>query len=257
MNIRKIAANYFLKVYKLIILLISMAGFVPKNATRSRIFIMISSVLLALYFTHYQPYNADLAVLYFIFSEVFYLSFITIVLSKNGLRHWFMRKWGNNGYITYETILGFLFFHNAASIGYIASSTPGSLFSFIQRDLLSVIVFIMFFSGFIIKVLAAKSVTIEVYYWKDMFLGKKVTEYVENGPYRFFKNPMYGIGQIQAYATAMWFGSEYGLVAAFLNQAFIFTFYYLVEKKFIKRTYQNPLANQIYNSDHRKPNAEP
>jgi hypothetical protein len=48
---------------------------------------------------------------------------------------------------------------------------------------------------------------------------------------------MYGIGQLQAYATAIWYGSSYGLLAAFVNQVLIFLFYYLVEKKFIKRVY--------------------
>jgi protein-S-isoprenylcysteine O-methyltransferase Ste14 len=242
MNLRKTAVNFFLNISKFLILLIAMAGFVPKNATKSRIVIMTFSVLFALYLTLYQPYNSDLAAFYFIISEISYLGYITIVLSKKGLRHWFMRKWNAKGYVVYETILGCLFFHNAASIGYIASSTPGSLFSFIQRDLLSVILFIMFFSGFIIKILAAKAVTIDIYYWKDMFLGKKITDFVETGPYRYFKNPMYGIGQVQAYATAIWYGSEYGLVAAFVNQVLIFTFYYLVEKKFIDRTYKKAVC---------------
>lgn len=96
---------------------------------------------------------------------------------------------------------------------------------------------ILFISGFVIKILAAKAVSIEIYYWKDMFLGRKICEFVVSGPYKYFKNPMYGLGQLQAYATALWYGSAYGLTAAFLNQALIFTFYYLVETEFIRRVY--------------------
>jgi protein-S-isoprenylcysteine O-methyltransferase Ste14 len=217
-----------------------MAGYVPKNATILRTVVIGSSVIFAFYLGHYQADNSNLGIAYFFISEVLYVGIITIVLSENGLRHWFIRKYGNEeeGYLAFEAILGFLFFHNGVSIGYIASSSAGNLFHFIDKDLLFILVTIVFISGFTIKVLAAKAVGIEIYYWKDMFLGRKVSDFVVTGPYKYFKNPMYGIGQAQAYATAIWYGSEYGLIAAFINQALIFTFYYLVEQKFIKRTYQ-------------------
>jgi len=240
MAYRNVITSMIRKGYHFLILIISMAGYVPKNATLFRSIVMVSSLLFALYLGNYQPDNSDLGISYFLFSEVLYLGFITIVLSKNGLRHWFIRKFGNEeeGYLTYEAILGFLFFHNGISIGYIASSSAGSIFHFIDKDFLLVIVIIMFISGFAIKILAAKAVSIEIYYWKDMFLGRKMSDFVMTGPYKYFKNPMYGIGQIQAYATAIWYGSKYGLIAAFLNQVLIFSFYYMIEKKFIKRVYQ-------------------
>ena len=173
-------------------------------------------------------------------SEAFYFGFIWIVLSKNGFRHWFIKRRGeNDGYLAFEAILGFLFFHNGVSIGYIASSSPDTLFKFINKDFLFVSVTILFITGFTIKIFSAKAVSIEIYYWKDMFLGKKICDFVITGPYKYFSNPMYGIGQIPAYATSIWYGSKYGLMAALINQFLIFSFYYLIEKKFIKRVYQN------------------
>jgi protein-S-isoprenylcysteine O-methyltransferase Ste14 len=234
---------YLLKdVKQLLILLISMAGYVPKHATILRTIAMLSSLGFALFIGTHQPNNPILAFSYFLVSEIFYLGFISIVLSKNGLRHWFIRKWGNenDGYLAFEAILGFLFFHNAVSIGYIASSNPGNLFGFINKELLLIIVAVMFITGFIIKIYAAKVVTIEIYYWKDMFLGRKISDFVISGPYKYFSNPMYGIGQLQAYATAIWYGSKFGLIAALLNQVLIFSFFYLIEIKFIKRVYQVP-----------------
>jgi hypothetical protein len=232
--------NLFRKAYHLFILLISMAGYVPKNATVIRKIAMIFSLVFAFYLGRYQPDNSALAIFYFILSELFYLSFITITLSENGLRIWFTKKCGNEneGYSAYETVLGLLFFHNGVSIGYIASSTRGDMFNFIPVNFLFLIVAIMFVTGFTIKILSAKVVSIEIYYWKDMFLGRKICDFVITGPYKYFSNPMYGIGQLQAYATAIWYGSTYGLLAAFLNQVLIFLFYYLVEKKFIKRVYK-------------------
>jgi protein-S-isoprenylcysteine O-methyltransferase Ste14 len=236
-NINK--TNLLKKVCHFLVLLISMAGYVPKNATVLRTIAMLASLIFAIYLHDYQPNNSDLAISYFLISEVFYIGFITMVLSRNGFRHWFIRKWGeNNGYFSFEAILGFLFFHNGVSIGYIASSSPDGLFNFINKDILLIFVTLMFITGFTTKIFAAKVVTIEIYYWKDMFLGKKISDFVIKGPYKFFRNPMYGIGQLPAYALAIWYGSKYGLMSAFLNQLLIFSFYFLIEKKFIKRVYQ-------------------
>jgi protein-S-isoprenylcysteine O-methyltransferase Ste14 len=231
--------NIFNKIKEYLLLLISMAGYVPSNATLFRSVAMLSSFAFAFYLGNFQPGNSTLAIVFFILSEIFYLGFINVVLSENGLRHWFIKKWGNenDGYKAYEGVLGFLFFLNGVSIGYIASATPGDIFDFVPENILFVIVTIMFVGGFLIKIFAAKAVTIDIYYWKDMFLGRKICDFVVSGPYKYFSNPMYGIGQLQAYASAIWYGSAYGLIAAFINQSLIFLFYYQVEKKFIKRVY--------------------
>jgi protein-S-isoprenylcysteine O-methyltransferase Ste14 len=234
-------SNLLKKVYNFFALIISMTGFVPKNATIARTIAFISSIIFALYLAIYQPANAPLAIIYFLISEIFYLGFITTTLSENGFRNWFTKRWGdeNEGYLAFEGVLGFLFFHNGVSIGYIASSTPGNIHDIIPGEFLLVIVAIMFITGFTIKILAANVVSVEIYYWKDMFLGRKICDFVVTGPYKYLSNPMYGIGQLQAYAMAIWYGSVYGLLAAILNQFLIFMFFYLVEKKFIKRVYQS------------------
>lgn len=227
------------KIRHIIVILLSMAGYVPKNANKTKNLIMAASLIFAIFLSFFQSDNFNLAVTYFIVIEVLYFGFISTVLLKNGLRHWFIRKSGNErkGYLNYEIMLGFLFFHNGVSIGYISSSSPGSLFPFMQGNLFILIIVFLFITGLSIKVFAADVVSVEIYYWKDMFLGRKVSEFVITGPYKYFNNPMYGIGQLPAYATALWYGSEFGLIAAFVNQALLFTFYYLVEKKFIKRVY--------------------
>jgi protein-S-isoprenylcysteine O-methyltransferase Ste14 len=227
------------RIYHFLSILAAMAGYVPKNATVIRTIALLVSIVFAFYIGRYQTDNSYLALLYFIISEIFYLGFITITLTEKGLRNWFTRRWGseNEGYLAYEAVLGFLFFHNGVSIGYIASSTRGNLHDFIPDDFLIVIVAIMFITGFTIKLLAANVVSVEIYYWKDMFMGRKICDFVVTGPYKYLSNPMYGIGQLQAYAMAIWYGSMYGLIAAVLNQFLIFMFYYLVEKRFIKRVY--------------------
>ncbi len=224
-----------------------MSGYVPRNATRFRRILILLSLVFIYYFVYYQQDNPKAAIIYFIVSEVCYFGFITSVLSRNGLRHWFIKKWGgeDEGYTAYETILGFLFLQNGAGIGYIASSNPGTLFRSVPNEIFYPIVIIMFITGLTIKILAAKAVSIEIYYWKDMFLGRKISDFIATGPYKYFSNPMYGIGQLQSYAAALWYGSGYGLIAAFLNQVLLFIFYFLVEKKFILRTYGKPVPDSL------------
>jgi protein-S-isoprenylcysteine O-methyltransferase Ste14 len=225
-------------------LIISMLGFVPKHATFLRTFAFAISVAFSFYLQIFQPHNETLAFIYFSISEILYIGFIMLVLSRTGLRHWFRKKWHGaaEGFLAFEGVLGVLFFHNAVSLGYMASSTEHSLP--VNSDHWSVltILAILFVAGFLIKFFAAKVVSVDIYYWKDMFLGKKVAEFVVSGPYKYFSNPMYGIGQIPAYAAAIWYGSAYGLSAALLNQSLLFVFYYFFEKKFIRRIYLNNSA---------------
>lgn len=79
------------KSYDFLILIISMTGFVPKHATVLRSITMVVSFAFAYYLSTYQPLNSRLAIIYFLAFEVFYVGFITIALSKNGLRLWFIK----------------------------------------------------------------------------------------------------------------------------------------------------------------------
>jgi protein-S-isoprenylcysteine O-methyltransferase Ste14 len=238
---KKIFIRIFKEVRIFITLLISISGFVAKHASIPRIVSITCSLAFYVYLVNYQPDNYKLAVSYFLISEALYIGFITLVLSKNGLRHWFIRKWSgeHRGYLAYEAALGFIFFHNASSIGYIVSSTQGNYPYLIHKELLHIILAIMVVFGFLVKIWSARAVSIDIYYWKDMFLGRRICNFVETGPYKYFNNPMYGVGQIQAYALAVWYGSMPGLIAVSLNQLLVFSFYFMVEKKFIERIYKN------------------
>ncbi len=229
------------KIYQYILLLISMAGYVTNHATVLRTIAMSASLVFSFYILKFQSDNTTFAFVYFLLSEISYIGFIMLVLSRDGFRHWFLKNWKNEneGYLAYEAVLGFLFFHNALSLGYVASSTAGDFSILKNKELLFIIIAVPFITGFVIKMMAAKVVSIDIYYWKDMFLGKRICDFVVSGPYKYFINPMYGIGQVPAYSAALWYGSGYGLMAALLNQCLIFMFYFMFEKKFIRRIYLN------------------
>jgi len=237
-TIKKIYA----KAIEFLELFISMSGYVVKHATIPRTIIMLVMVLFSVYLSVYQTHNSKLALIYFIIAEIVYLGFIYLVLPKNGYRKWFIKKWGEEkGFLIYETILGVIFFNNGMSIGYFALANSGNLFKYIPKIIPDISVYliaaIMFVVGYVVKILATKATTIEIYYWKDMFLGRKTCEFVVAGPYKYLNNPMYGLGQLQAYAIAIWYASAWGLLIALINQGLVFLFFYTEEKKFIKRVY--------------------
>ena len=96
--------------------------------------------------------------------------------------------------------------------------------------------------GAISKIWATYLAGLAPYYYRDMFLGRITRTgckevFVVSGPYRTFRNPMYGIGNLQAYGGAIWFRSWEGLLAAAVFQASIYIFYFLFERPFIKKTY--------------------
>jgi hypothetical protein len=91
--------------------------------------------------------------------------------------------------------------------------------------------------GFVIKLLATCQIGLSIYYYKDMFIEEKVIDFEGGGIFKFISNPLYGWGQLNAYGAALYAFSWHGLIAIFINQLFFYTFYFKLEKPFVKRFY--------------------
>lgn len=231
---------------KLVHTVLSISGFVPENMNPLRLFFMIGSLLLVTFaLPNYK--TLDYAILYFLCGTIAYIIFIFSILPQNGLRLKLIEKFGEKkAYLHYEAILGFLFFHNGVALTFISQTTSNDRFwPNIPEPIIFTISGILFIVGIVVKIWSAYVVGIPIYYWKDMFLGKKVCEFVETGPYKYLSNPMYGIGQVQVYAVAIYYGSIYGILFGAINQMLVFVFYYFVEKPFIQRTYLEPTKLNI------------
>jgi protein-S-isoprenylcysteine O-methyltransferase Ste14 len=182
------------------------------------------------------------AIAYFVIGTIAYLGFIFLVLPQNGLRLKLIERFSEEkAYLYYEGFLAFAFFHNGASLTFISQSSTGTGFldNVPQVVVLAIAIFLFVF-GLGVKIWSAYVVGIPIYYWKDMFLGRKVSDFVVTGPYKYFSNPMYGLGQLQVYAMAIYYNSIYGLIFGAVNQALVFLFYFVMEKPFIYRTYIQP-----------------
>lgn len=228
---------------KLILTVLSISGFVLEHMTVVRAIFMVGSVLITiLLLPNYL--HVQYAIAYFACSTFVYIGFIFLVLPKRGLRLTLIKRFGEErAYLIYEGFLAFAFFHNGASLSFISQSSVGSGLNNPPVLLMTVLAAILFLSGMTIKIWSAYVVGIPIYYWKDMFLGRKVSDFVVTGPYKYLNNPMYGIGQVQVYAIAIYYNSIYGLIFGAINQILVFLFYFITEKPFIYRTYIQPRKN--------------
>ena len=243
-NTKYIHGHYYLLmnvVKKLIHTIVSISGFVPEHMTILRAFFMLGSILLTAFLLPNHA-RVDYAIIYFVCSTLVYLGFIFLILTEYGLRLMLIERLGEEkAYLYYEGFLAFAFFHNGASLTFISQSSIGS--GFLENThpmIVMAIVVLLFVVGLVVKIWSAYVVGIPIYYWKDMFLGRKVSDFVVTGPYKYLSNPMYGIGQVQVYAIAIYYNSIYGLVFGAINQALVFLFYFVAEKPFIYRTYIQP-----------------
>ncbi|HVK96360.1 MAG TPA: methyltransferase [Flavisolibacter sp.] len=220
--------------------IIAISGYRLEHATILRTVVMVIAVGLTFTLPLVTDSNPEISLIYFALSTSAYIGFIYLVLPENGYRHWFMQKFGGEqeGFLAYEALLAFLFFISGSSIGIVAASYPGD-FDLNNRvvDVIKTIAVLSVVIGFFIKTWAAKVVSVDIYYWKDMFLGRKISDFVVKGPYKFVKNPMYGLGLLQSYGVAIWYMSYQGLIVAVIYQLLIFSFYFIQEKQFIKRVY--------------------
>jgi protein-S-isoprenylcysteine O-methyltransferase Ste14 len=142
------------------------------------------------------------------------------------------------GFARGEALLALVFCLNGLSTGYVCS-VPGGL-DFLPRPLVIVLGVGLFAVGLTVKVWATRIVSLDTYYYRDMFLGRPVGDFKAAGPYRVFQNPMYGVGHLHAYGLALVAGSLPGLVAVACNQACIWAFYFLVEAPHVHQLYVAP-----------------
>ncbi len=165
----------------------------------------------------------------------FYYVGMTLILGT-GIKRWMRDKFGEeNSWKLFQLILGIMFF-NVGS-GFSAAALYDQENFLLSTQLIWIIVIPTFIVGFGIKFWATWVVGIDTYYYKDLFYEKSHEEWTEAGPYKWVKNPMYGLGYLHSYCLGIMFGSIFGLVYALICHISIFIFYFLAELPFIKKTY--------------------
>jgi len=172
---------------------------------------------------------------YVIFCWAFYYVGNPLILSTP-IRSWMIRKLGEEkAYSIYEILLGLMFMNSAFAIAQFTVAHPNTFnIAPIIAWIISVIVLVVSFGS---KFWATWLTGLDIYYYKDLFLNKKTGKFIQSGPYRIFKNPMYGIGYLYGYLGALIIQSKEGLIFVAICHASIYIFYYLIEQPFVRRTY--------------------
>lgn len=170
---------------------------------------------------------------------VLYYGGLCVVLGTR-VRRWMIARWGEREtQRNFNAVMGIVFMHQGLAQGAVADCSigqiagpPGWL------TLGAAIVLIALGTG--VKLWATVTSSLDIYYYNDMLLGRPLNDSgdaIKHGPFKYFKNPMYGVGNLQGYGSALLIGSWYGLAVAALYHASLYVFYFVFERPFVLRTY--------------------
>jgi protein-S-isoprenylcysteine O-methyltransferase Ste14 len=223
-------------LYVLAMAFTALAGWRLRNVSAAWIVGGVASLLLGQSLITLNKVNWSIA--FYVFSLVFYYGGNALILGST-LPARMIARWGEHrAYRIYEMVLAIMFITQGLGVGCMSALEIGdSLVLPIPEVVAYCLGGSMFAVGLVVKVWSTVLVGADIYYYRDMFLGRPVSKFVEDGPYKVFSNPMYGIGQIHGYGYAIISRSLGGLIAITICHAMIYVFYYSVERPFVQRVY--------------------
>lgn len=206
----------------------------------------VASVFLA----HVLIDRADvrLTIPYFLSTLVFYYGGNAAILTSSLPARAIARLGEERAFRSYETLAGLMFLNQGLGVGCMAALHVPGLERTVPAPLVLTAGVALFVVGLLVKLWATLTVGVDVYYFRDMFLGRPLAPASEGGPYRFMRNPMYSWGQLQGYGYALLHGSLSGIVAAGAGHLLIYAFYLVAERPFVRRVYISPAP---LSDDHR------
>lgn len=225
-------------VWRLVSTVFAMAGWRLEHLNVVWVVGSVASVYLA----HVLISRADwrLILPYFLLTLVFYYGGNAAILRSDIPARAVARFGEKRAFRAYETLAGLMFLNQGLGVGCMAAlhvpgwdeAVPASLFLATGATL--------FVAGLVVKGWATLTVGVDVYYFRDMFLGRPLETACDGGPYRFLRNPMYSVGQLQGYGYALLHESLPGVVAAAAGHLLIYAFYVVAERPFVRSHYVMP-----------------
>ena len=214
-------------------------GIVIKRLTWLRTCFLLLSFLWMFYLNSTE--SKLIAVIYSVVMCLVYPVFLMNVFRNGGWRdQWVQKRDKNTAYNYYEAIIATLFFHLGVSIVYFNKVFAAHDFSQLlgSQTVVYYTGYVFVSIGLFCKLGAAYATGVDIYYARDMFLKEKVGDFQVTYLYKYFKNPMYGIGHLHSYGLALLSDSYLAFALSVFNQIAIFTFYYWLEKPFVESFYK-------------------
>lgn len=224
---------------RIITVVLAMSGILLDKISPLRILLLLF-IISASTFSYLFSNKVTFITALTIFLLIFCIRYIFLFFSftKSGVAYYLKKKFGEDyGYELYQSATAVLFFLSASGFTLLVNKSVGFLFpSFLVNPVILLFIGIpIILIGFVTNIWSTVIVGIDVYYYKDLFLGRKIGEFKKEGPYNFLSNPMYTVGQASGYGTAIISASLPGVVVIFLNQVLMYIFYLLFEKPHIKK----------------------
>ncbi len=220
---------------RLVSTLFAMAGWRLEHLNAVWVAGSVASVSLA----HLLVTRADwrLTLPYFLLTLVFYYGGNAVILRSELPGRAIARLGEKRAFRAYETLAGLMFLNQGLGVGCMAALHLPRWEHAVPAPLVLTAGVALFAAGLIVKLWATLTVGVDVYYFRDMFLGRPLPAACDGGPYRFLHNPMYSVGQFQGYGYALLSGSLPGCVAAAAGHALIYAFYLVAERPFVRSHY--------------------
>jgi protein-S-isoprenylcysteine O-methyltransferase Ste14 len=181
---------------------------------------------------------------YFLFTLVFYYGGNAVILRSDLPARAMARLGDERAFRAYETLAGLMFLNQGLGVGCMAALHVPSLEQAVPAPLVLAAGVALFVVGLLVKLWATLTVGVDVYYFRDMFLSRPLASACHGGPYRFLRNPMYSVGQLQGYGYALLYGSLPGVAAAAAGHLLIYAFYAVAERPFVRSAYIMPCPAQ-------------
>jgi protein-S-isoprenylcysteine O-methyltransferase Ste14 len=221
-------------VKRLVHVLFAMSGILIDKLTYIRLLQFIIIVISFLFYKEVLSYSDfRIALAYFLLVWLTRYLFLFTSFIKGGIAERLKSRFGEErGFEVYQFFTAIMFFQGTLSFSLLVNKS--SLLDFwvlkSYQDVLVAAGIMVSATGMLVNVWSALIIGIDVYYYKDLFVGRPVTEFKKEGPYKFISNPMYAVGQAGGYGTALMFGSFAGIAGILLNQVLMYIFYYTIEK---------------------------
>jgi hypothetical protein len=225
-------------IKKAVVLLLGTAGIVLVNMTLARWLSILFSCIAV--FILFQNPSLELGLVYWALSMVLHYTVLFGTFMKGGFKEYWLKNslTKEEAHRKFEAWLSFAFFHNGLAFSYLYFTTMNKdAFSFAPASWILGLGITLQLIGFVIKFLATWQIGLPIFYYKDMFIEEKVIDFEGNGIFKFMSNPLYGWGQLNGHGAALYAFSWHGIIAILVNQLCFYSFYYSLEKPFVRRFY--------------------
>lgn len=180
-----------------------------------------------------------LALAYHLTSRLAYVLWVGWALRREKRTKYYARTYGAEaGFRRFRRTAAALMNNDGASFVVVCLLTRGTLPIVAPWWLLVAIGAALGAVGIGVKLWARAVTGSDRYYWSDFFTIADDPLKLKAGPYRYFNNPMYTVGNLHVWGLALGVASLPGLGAALLDQVAILVFNRVVEQPHVNRRYR-------------------